>query len=342
VPAALAVAEALGASGQELLEALIVGYDSGARIGMGSRLRAEIHPHGTYHNISAAVAVARLSGANPELMAKTIGLAIHLEIMPSFENAYQGRTVRNTYAGVGAASGILAYQLARIDFSPEHDALGSIYGGVISPWLDREKIIEELGERFEITLGFIKPYAMCRFGHPAVEAAEALVKKNFIAHEEIEMVEVRTFDWAATLDDSSPDTDLGAKFSIPWGVASMLVRKSAGADDFRAQALGDPILRKVAARIKVKEDPNYTAMTPSKRPASVMVRTKDGRILEAKVEGSAGGPDAPLAKEKLQEKFRSLAEPIIGAKRSRTILEMVDRITEISDIRNLIELLMPS
>jgi 2-methylcitrate dehydratase PrpD len=341
VPATLAVGEAVNAPGTEILVALIVGYDVGARIAMGSRIRPEIHPHGTCHSVSAAVAARRLSGGGSKLMETTIGLATHLEIMPSFQNAYEGCTVRNTYAGVGAAAGVLASQLASIGIVPEQDALGSVYGGIISPWLDPIRITEELGKRFEITLGFIKAYPMCRFGHPALEAAEALVKEHPVLPDNIEEVEVHTFSWAATLDDPAPATDLGAKFSVPWAVASMLVRKSAGPDDFRNKSLTDPLVRRVAAKVRVKEDPVYTSMTPGKRPARVIVKTKQGEMYTSEVERSGGGPDAPLSREKIQEKFISLAEPVIGNDRADEVIKKVEAIERVNDIRDLTELLIP-
>lgn len=342
VPAALAVGEANGASGTEILTALVVGYDAGARIGMASRVRAEIHCHGTHNNVAAAVAAARLTGCDMKRMESTIGLAVHLTLMPSFQNAYQGRTVRNTYAAVGSTLGILASQLATAGFTPEHDALGSVFGGVISPWLDPARITEELGQRFEITLGFIKPYPMCRFGHPAVQAAEALVDRHHVVPEEIEIVEVRTFDFAATCNERTPKTDLAAKFSIPWGVASMLVRKSAKPDDFRGEALADAGLREVAARVVVMEDPKYTSMTPAKRPASVTVRMKKGDVFHWEVERSAGGPDAPWSTEQVQNKFRSLADPVIGSKQAKTVADMVLDLHTLPDIRELTRLLIPT
>jgi len=341
VPATLAVGEAMAASGAEILVALVVGYDAGARIGMASRLRGQIHPHGTHHNVGAAVAAARLKGFDRERMESTIGLAAHLSLMPSFENAYQGRTVRNTYAGVGAAVGILATELAVAGFTPERNAIGSIYGSVVSPWLDPARITEDLGQRFEITQGFIKPYPMCRFGHPAVEAAEALVRRHHILPEEIDTVEVRTFDWAATLDDPAPKTDLGAKFSIPWAVACMLVRKSAAPTDFKEEVLVDTEVSAVAARVTVREDPKYTSMTPAKRPASVTVRTKKGSILSWEVERSAGGPDAPWPMEKVQDKFRSLADALIGPEKALAVVDLVTELHGLSDIRGLTRLLVP-
>lgn len=341
VPSALAAAEAMRVSGTELLTALVVGYDVGARIGMASRLRAEVHPHGTYHNVSAASAVARIKGADLKRMKKTIRMGIHLEIMPSFENALQGRTVRNVYAGVGAAAGILAAQLAIADFIPEQNALGSIYGGIISLCLDPERVVKGLGQQYEITKGFIKPFAMCRFAHPAVEAAEGLIKKNPIDPGDIERVDVMTFDWAAVLNDPAPETDLAAKFSVPWGVASMLVNGSAGAEDFRSKALQDDRVRAVAARVHVKEDPRFTAVTPQERPAQVTVKTRQGKTYTYEVKRSGGGPGAPLPQDKINQKFRSLAEPVIGQEQAEALISKVEKLEATTDIRDITKLLIP-
>jgi 2-methylcitrate dehydratase PrpD len=342
VPATLAVAEMLGASGAEVLSALVVGYDSGARIGLASRVRAAIHCHGTHHNVGAAVAASHLAGVTTDVMESTINLAVHLSLMPSFENAYQGGTVRNSYAAVGGVAGVLAARLAKAGFTPERDALGSVYGGIISPWLDRKRLTDQLGRRFEITRGFIKPYPMCRFGHPALEATEALVQQADFSPHEIDAVEVHTFDWAASLDDPEPKTDLGAKFSVPWAVASMLVKGRAGANEFRTRALDDPVVKAVAGKVKMKEDPAHSAATPVKRPARVVVYTKDGRTFQKEVEGSGGGPDAPLPLARIEEKFRLLVDPVIGEQRGAAAMDMVSRIEEVPDIRELTRLLVPA
>jgi 2-methylcitrate dehydratase PrpD len=335
VPATLAVAEMLKSCGSEVLSALVVGYDTGARIGMASRVRAPIHCHGTHHNVGAAVAAAHLTGVTANVMESAINLAIHLSLMPSFENAYQGGTVRNTYAAVGGVAGILAAKLARAGFTAEHDALGSVYGGIISPWLDRNRLTEKLGQRFEVTRGFIKPYPMCRFGHPALEATEALVRKGGFSPQEIDVVEVHTFDWAASLDDPEPESDLGAKFSVPWAVASMLVKGRAGANEFRNQALDDPDVKAVAAKVKMMEDPAHSAATPMKRPARITLHTRDGRTFTKEVERSGGGPDAPLPLERVKEKFRALADPVIGQENATAAMGLIFRLEEVQDIREL-------
>jgi 2-methylcitrate dehydratase PrpD len=342
VPSALAVAEMENASGKELLTALVVGYDTGSRIGMGSRVRAEIHCHGTHLNTAAAAAASRLMKAGRDQMVSAIGMAIHLSMMPSFENAFQGGTIRNGYSALGSALGVLAAQMAVDGFTPERDPLGSIYGTVISPWLDPERVVAELGERFEITLGFIKPYPMCRFGHPAIEAAEGLVHRYPVDPERIDSVVVHTFSWAAALDERFPKSDLAAKFSVPWAVASMLVRKSAGAEDFREAALNDARIGSISAKVTMKNDPAYTAMTPGKRPARVVVKLIDGQEFEYEVLGSGGGPDAPLSEEKFLAKFHSLADPVVGCRQAEAIVSVTSHLEDVRDIHVLTRLCMPA
>ena len=341
VPATIAAAEEIGASGRKVLEAMVLGYDAGSRIGLASRLRPAIHCHGTYHNITAAVAVSKLKGYNARQMEQTIALAAHLTMMPSFENAYQGGTVRNVYAGAGATLGIIASHLAACGFTPETDAVGSVFGVVASPWLDPARITDAMGERYEITQGFIKAYPMCRFGHPAIEAAEGLLNRYDIDFNDIAEVVIDTFDWAATLDDRSPKKDLAAKFSIPWAVACMLVRKSAGAFEFSDEGLCDDKVRSISAKVDVKEDAAYSSLTPAKRPARITLRTKSGQTLVNEVEGSSGGPDAPLSIDTIHAKFKSMAEPLIGPQKAESAIEMIDQLEELADIRSLTDLLMP-
>ena len=121
----------------------------------------------------------------------------------------------------------------------------------------------------------------------------------------------------------------------------MLVRKSAGPTDFKEEALVDTEVNAVAARVTVREDPKYTSMTPAKRPASVTVRTKKGSILSWEVERSAGGPDAPWPMGKVQDKFRSLVDALIGPEKALAVVDLVTELHELSDIRALTRLLVP-
>ncbi len=155
-------------------------------------------------------------------------------------------------------------------------------------------------------------------------------------------MEVQTFDLAATCKEPSPQTELAAKFSIPWAVASVLIRKTAGPDDFRGASLEDPNLRRIAACVSVVEDPALTAMTPARRPARITVHTRNGQRFRWEVEGSGGGPDAPLTEERLKEKFRSLSDPVIGPRRAEEAAERILHLDERTGVREVARCLVPS
>lgn len=338
VPAALAVGEALGSSGSEVLASIVIGYDVAARVGISSRLRAPIHPHGTYPAMGAAAAAARLHGLGPAQTARAMGIALGLSIVPSFENGYQGAFVRNAYAGHGAGMGVLAVSLAMAGVTSESDPIRSLYGGIVSPWHDPELLVEDLGTRWECTRGYIKPFPSVRYGHPAIEAAEGL-REQIPSGAPIDRILVETYDLPATLSERDPRTELAAKFSLPWAVASMLVRGSAGPDDFRA--MDDDAVRAVSRRVEVLERPDMTARTPGDRPARVTVWVR-GTPHVVEVDRSAGGPDMPLPTDSVIAKFASMAERVIGAPNTGSVVAHLMGSEPIDDIGAVTRLLVPT
>jgi 2-methylcitrate dehydratase PrpD len=336
VPAALAVGETLRSSGADILAAIVIGYDVAARVGISSRLRASIHPHGTYPAMGAAAAAARLRGLDDEETARAMGIAMGLTLVPSFENGYQGASVRNVYAGYGAHVGVLAVHLARAGVTAESDPIGTLYGGIVSSWHDPDLLVEDLGIRWECTRGYIKPFPSVRYGHPAIEAARTLVASGVVGTGDIERVLVETYDLPATLVEREPQTELAAKFSLPWAVASMLVRHSAGPDDFRA--LDDEDVRAVSRLVEVVESPRMTSRTPRDRPAKVTVWV-NGEPHDVDVDRSAGGPDMPMLPEDVIAKYRGMADKVIGPSRAAHVASQVLALESVADIGSVVRLL---
>ena len=123
LPPALALGEASGRSGKDVLTAFILGYEVAARVGSGTHLRPGAHPHGTWGTLGAATAAALLASKSKKSLetdvGETIRVASNLTLAASFQAAYDGASVRNTYAGVGAQLGLLAAQLAHCGFTGE-------------------------------------------------------------------------------------------------------------------------------------------------------------------------------------------------------------------------------
>ncbi|MCS6933316.1 MAG: MmgE/PrpD family protein [Acetobacteraceae bacterium] len=340
VPAILATARAAGASGADLLRALVLGYEAGARIGIASRLRVEMHPHGTWGSVAAAVGVAALHAAEPEELRQAMGLASSLGLATSRRTMLEGGTVRNAYAGIANAMGVLVWDLLRAGFAPERDGVASVFGGIAATGFDSREMLKDLGTRWEIARNYFKRHAACRYTHGALDAVGRILGEHGpIPPEAIRSVRVDTYVWAAQLDDPAPRNMLAAKFSVPYAVAAMLVRGRADVPAFREPALSDPAIRALAARISVEEDPQMTARLPGLRPARVTLQLADGRTLSAEALTNRGDAEDPFSPEELREKFRELAAPVFGAGRARAIEEAVLALPEAEDCAALDRLL---
>jgi 2-methylcitrate dehydratase PrpD len=185
IPAALAMAEQTKARGRRLLEAIIYGYEVGARLGVGTKLRPGIHPHGTHSTVGAAAACGLMQDFGTSQLARTIDVATSLTLSTSFQAATEGATVRNAYAGVGASMGVLAADLAKAGFTGEADGLGTTFGNIIGTSFEPVKAGEDLGERWEIERSWFKQHAGARPIHAVLDVLAQLDREARVRPEEV-------------------------------------------------------------------------------------------------------------------------------------------------------------
>ncbi|MBI4013447.1 MAG: MmgE/PrpD family protein, partial [Candidatus Rokubacteria bacterium] len=311
-PAALAEAERLGAGGEALLAAFVLGYDVAARLGAAAPVRAGMHMHGVHGPVGAAAAVARLRGFDAGASAAALAVAAGLTLGTSWRTALEGATVRNAYAGVGGASGWLAVDLAEAGFTGLPDMLTETFGRISGAAFDSAAALDGLGRRFEVGRNYFKRYACCRYNHAAIEALEGILAERVLAPERVSAIRVETYAAAATMSAREPAGSLAAKFSIPYALAARLVLGNCGPDAFRPPALGDLRVRALARRVEVVEDPTLNAGLPARRPARVEVRLTEGGVLSREVDTASGEFDRPYPHEALREKFLGLAAPLLG------------------------------
>ena len=314
VAAALAEAEARNAGGALLLDAAIAGYEAGARVGMATRLRPAAHPHGTWGTLGAAAAVARLRGHDAAMTARVLEVAASLGLSTSATAALRGGSVRNAYAGMAAQNGMLACDLAEAGVSGEPGGIAAVFGGVVGEAFDEGAMLDGLGERWLVAEAFFKQASCCRETQGALEALELLLAEAPVAPDEAAAIEVETFASAAALAESAPAAPIAGRFSIPFAVATRMVRGHAWTDAFSEEAIADPETRALAARVAVREAPALTARLPAERVCRLTLRLRDGAVRNKEVVGTPGDPDRPLPEEALREKFRRCAEPALAAR----------------------------
>ena len=341
MPAALAAAQERGATGAEFLVALALGYEIGSRIGIASKLRVTMHPHGTWGTVGAAVAVARLNGATEDQMRETINVASTLGLATSRRTMLEGGTVRNSFAGFSNEIGLRAFDMVEAGFVGEADGVGTVFGSVAAENFRAQEMTDDLGRRWEIARNYFKRHAACRYNHGAIDALLSLVaaEGGAIAPDAIERIEVETYVWAAQLDGQEPRNMLAAKFSLPFTLATTIVNGRASIPAFRDPAREDEITRALARRVSVRESPELTSMLPGLRPARVAIQMRDGRTLKAEALTNKGDTEDPYSAEEIREKFHEVTAPVWSEAHRRKILAAVDETHRAPTVNPLCDLL---
>ena len=337
LPAVWALAEIKGLSGKALMEALVLGYEIGARIGIAAALRPDMHPHGTWGTVGAATAVAKLLGYDAARIRETINVASSLTLASSKRTMLEGGTVRNAYAGISNRMALMAIDLVEAGFVGERDGLSSVFGRVVSETFDTAKMIDGLGHAWQIDHNYFKLHSCCRYNHGALDALDLLLAREPVAPDAIERVDVVSYLYAAELDDQAPRNTLGAKFSVPFAVATRLVRGSSAVENFTWDALRDERVQALSKRVFVTEDKAMTSRLPQVRPARVDLRLRDGRTLTAAVEANRGDDQDPYSRKELTTKYFSLTARVWPRETADAIRQKFLTLDRASDVRSVLQ-----
>jgi 2-methylcitrate dehydratase PrpD len=358
VPPALAAGEHLGASGAELLDAVLAGYEVGARLGDVIRpMRSGLHPHGGWAAVSAAVAVGRLHGFDEATMADAIRNAVNPFVVGHWRAALEGATVRNFYTGLSCQHGIVAAALA-------DSGVTGVYGAIeecLLPYTAARDVTDELlapfdtfGEDYYLTSSYVKVHAACRYAHAPIEALEAVLADAReaagtgagtgvddgvpFAPEDVASIEVRTFELGTMLDGTDPETVLSAKFSTPFALATRLHTGRSDAEAFTPEQVADDAIRDLADRVSVVADDAFEARAADGEwGAEVTVTLVDGTSHSASVPDARGGTN-PFTREEILAKF----EALVGTRLPKAATtDLRDRLLDAGDAASVGDVLAP-
>jgi len=336
IPAAVAIAQELGVSGRNLLLAAVLGYEVSARVGMAAKMRISVHPHGTCGVIGSAVAAARMKGLDEARMRHVINVAATMAMATNRQAMLDEATVRNVYSGHSALAGLNAVQLVEAGFTGQRDGIGFTYGSVIADGFDPQRMIAGLGEDWLITRGYFKLHPSGRYSHAAIDALQAALAtlpQGRLDVANIARIEVRAFQMAALLSGKNITTGFGAKFSIPFALATILAHGRSGIDCFDTKAVENPLVQALMAKVDVSEDPAYTQAYPDKQLCDVVIHVKDGGTVRGRCEIMKGEPGNPHRPEEVEKKFYDLTVPVWGGKRANDLYSALLRLEDVADLR---------
>ncbi len=338
LPAALALAQESGASGEALLMAIALGYEVSSRISRAAQMKLSVHPHGTWGTLGAAVAAGRLKRFDERRMRELINVSATMGMATSRQTLLDGATVRNIFTGHSGYMGLTAARLVECGFTGEADSPAAIYGKVLADGFDPATATEGLGREWILAQGYFKLHPTGRYVHSAIDALEdALSKSGPLDLAKIERIDVKAYKLAAMLKEKRVTSSFGARFSVPFALATLLHRGRSELAAFEQAAVDNPAIQALAARVDVQEEPGYTARYPVEQRVDLRIVMSDGRAHEGRCTVTKGEPSRPHALDELRAKFMQLGGPIWGEPAARRLLDACLRLEELADFSRFAE-----
>lgn len=334
LPTALALAEATGANGRRLIEALVAGYEVAARLAGATSLRRPMLPHGVWSAPGAAAAASRLLCLDRAQTAAAIDLAAALTGNAAFTGRFEGATVRNVYNGLGGRTGLFAATLAQSGVKVGFDTIARVFGSMSGCRFDDGLAASGVGGTHAISFHYHKRWPCCGFVHASLDAIADLMIAEPIDPASVARIEIATFPEGAVLNDRAPLRPLAARHSVPWAVASLVVRGQLVPGAFAGGALVDPDIRALASVIDVREDDTLPSGFSNHRSARVRVFYRNGRERTHTCRNVQGDFSTPFPDSLLREKFSTLTELALGPSNVR-IADMALAVDELDDVRTL-------
>ncbi len=315
--ALLALAEVTGATGRQVIDALVLGIDVSCRLGnvmYPDHYDRGWHITGSTGTLGAAAGCARLLGLDEERTAMALGIAAS---QPVGMREQFGTMTKPFHPGGAARAGLLSALLAKHGFtaSPRSIEAPRGYVQVVSTKCDWNEAIDELGNRFEISFNTYKPFACGIVIHPTIDAAVQLRARGVRA-EDVERIELKVHSLVLELTGKKePQDGLQGKFSVYHGFAAGLLFGRAGEGEYDDAIVTredvTALRRKVVATVDDSID---------EAAADVTAVMKDGRRERVFVEHAIGSLERPMTDADLEAKFHGLADPVIGASRAGELI----------------------
>jgi len=328
-PAALATAQAIGASGEELLTAAIAGYEVGIRVGefLGRSHYRTFHTTGTAGTLAAAAAVGHLLKLNPEQMLHAFGSA-GTQSAGLWEFLRDGADSKQLHTAHASAAGLMSAYLAQSGFTGARHILEGKQGlaAGMSTDADLSKLTDNLGVRWAIAETSFKFHASCRHTHPAADALLQVMLSHNLAPSDISKVETLVHQGAIDVlgPITNPITVHQSKFSMGTVLALIAHYQFAGLQEF-SEHFHDEAICNFRDRVIMILDPEVDSAYPQRWIGKVKVYLHDGSILEGRVNEPKGDPGNTLSRAEITDKALRLAAFSGGASPSEmnTVLKLL-------------------
>ena len=308
---ALAMAQALGASGRQLLTAAVAGYEVGIRVGefLGRSHYKVFHTTGTAGTLAAAAAVGNLQGLNAQQMQHALGSA-GTQSAGLWEFLRTGADSKQLHTAHAAGAGLMSALLAQEGFTGAAQILEGAQGMAagMSSDADERKLTDGLGTRWATAETSFKYHASCRHTHPAADALLQVIQENTLHPNDILRVVTHVHQGAIDVLGPvvNPVTVHQSKFSMGTVLALAARFGYAGLSEFDGH-FSEADTRAFCDRVEMELDAEVDGAYPQRWIGKVTVHTRDGRVLKGRVDEPKGDPGNTLSRDEISAKAIRLA-----------------------------------
>jgi 2-methylcitrate dehydratase PrpD len=333
-PPALAVAQALRASGRQLLTAAVAGYEVGIRVGefLGRSHYKVFHTTGTAGTLAAAAAVGRLLELTREQMRHAFGSA-GTQSAGLWEFLRTAADSKQLHTAHAAGAGLMAAYLAKDGFTGADrifDGAQGMAAGMSSD-ADPHRLVDGLGTRWATVETSFKFHASCRHTHPAADALALVIREHRLQPDDIARVVTHVHQGAIDVLGPvvSPTTVHQSKFSMGTVLALVARYAHAGLAEFEQHFLDDETVR-LRECVQMVLDPEVDSAYPKRWIGKVTVHTRDGRTLHGRVDEPKGDPGNTLSRDEITAKALQLAA-FSGGAAAGEMQQAVQRLWRVAD-----------
>ncbi len=350
IPAALAAAEMTGASGAEVLAAVVAGYEVALRLALalpaGAHYDRGYHPSATCGAFGAAAAAARIFRLEAEAVASAFGIALS-QTAGSLQFLANGAWTKRFQVGWSSMAGLTAATLAREGYKGAAEAIEGKHGFLRSyaPQPVPERAVRDLGRVYELMMTGVKPYPSCRWGHAGIDAALALRAELGLQPHEIESATLGLSRAGLLLvgepaaKKADPRNVVDGQFSGPFVIAVAL---ATGAMDWSSyRHLQDASIRALLPRIACENDPDIEAEFPANMSAKLTLRAR-GQVFTRTVVVPRGEPTNFPDEAAFRAKFAGLTDAVLGEAGTRALASDILRLDQLSEGAALLRRAAPS
>ncbi len=344
VPAAFAAAEMVGASGREVIAAVVAGYEIQIRLSLAlgptDHYNRGYHPTATCGIFGAAAAAGMIFGHNAETIASAFGIALS-QAAGSMQFLHQGGWTKRSHVGQAAMNGLMAATLAGEGFKGAVDPIEGKAGflNAYAPDPDPAKAVAGLGDHWETLAIAVKPYPSCRYSHAPLDGIRQLMAEHDLSVDDIQSVRIGVSQTAWNIiggpEDLKhhPKSVVDGQFSMPF-CAAVVIREGNMVWDDYARHIADTDTLALCRKVTTDVGERAEAAFPDNMAGSATLTTTKGTF-DIFIEEPKGEPGNFVSDGELRTKFDGLVSPYLDNEQIEALaagllgLEDIDSIADL-------------